>query len=354
MAKSSSARPQPVPLADIGRLPRRQRGAALLLALLLAVMIGLNFFISGLSSTAARLSSEQRTLAALALAREALISRAVADNNRPGSLPCPDTDNDGAENSVAGNCSSYIGRLPYKSLRMDNPLDGSGETLWYVLSSALRDNAAAQPINSQTATGLTLDGRADMAAIVFSPGPPLSGQAGRPSNNRSDYLDGTNAITGSAFISTPLSDTFNDKTLGISREELFRPVAMRVLSEIRGPDDSGGEGSPPSYGLRRYQLDNGVFPDADSDAMADGWSNASAVTGKLPWRNMTSPATPTPPPASPVNPSVLEAVAEGWLTANGWLPLVSYEILTTPTYHVRLTLNGMSITVRPCTLQPCP
>lgn len=344
-----------MPPAELRPL-RRQRGAALLLALLLAVLIGLNYFISRLSPTAARLSNEQRTLTALAQAREALIGRAVADNNRPGSLPCPDTDNDGAENSVAGNCSDYIGRLPYKTLRIDNPVDGRGETLWYVLSSALRDHAAAQPINSQTPTGLTLDGRPEIAAIVYSPGLPLAGQAGRPSNTRSDYLDGTNAATANAFISTPVSATFNDQALGITREELFRAVAMRVLAEIRGPDDSGGDGTPPSYGLRRYYADNGVFPDADNDATADGWSNAGAMSGKLPWRNMTLPATATPPPVVMTNPSVFEPTAEGWLTNNNWLSLVGYEKISIPSDLVRLTLAGASINVKPCTppVQPCP
>lgn len=294
----------------------------------------------------------------MAQARDALIGRAVADDNRPGSLPCPDTDNDGAENSIAGNCSSYIGRLPYRTLRIDKPVDGSGETLWYALSPALRDNPAASPINHQTSTGLTLDGRTEIAAIVFAPGPPLAAQNGRPSNTRSDYLDETNASTANAFVSGPTSPTFNDQTLGITREELFRAVAMRVLGEIRGPDDGGGNGTPPSYGLRRYYADNGTFPDADSDLlMPDGWSNLNATNGKLPWRNMTSPATPTPPPVTlPANPSVFEATAEGWLTANNWLPLIGYEKISGPGDLVRLTLAGVSITVKPCTppVQPCP
>lgn len=333
-----------------------QRGAALLLALLLAVLIGLNLFISQISPTEARLSKEQRTITALAQAREALIGRAVADNNRPGSLPCPDTDNDGVENATVGNCTNYIGRLPYKTLRISNPIDGDGETLWYVLSSALRDNSAAEPINSMTPTGLMLDGRTEIAAIVFSPGPPLTSQVGRPSNNRSDYLDGTNASTTNTFISSPASPIFNDQALGITRDELFRAVVMRVLAEIRGPDVSGGDGTPPSYGLRRYYADNGNFPDADNDPIADGWSNPGALVGKLPWRNMTSPATATPPPSVAANPSLLEAAAEGWLTNNNWLSLVGYEIINVPSIQIRLTLGGTSISVKPCTppVQPCP
>ncbi|MCP5269453.1 MAG: hypothetical protein H6943_10540 [Zoogloeaceae bacterium] len=337
---------------------RHQQGAALLLALLLVVIVGLSIFVAQLSPAAAKFAIEQRTQAALAQAKEALIGRAAADNNRPGSLPCPDTDNDGFENGVAGNCTAYIGRLPYKTLRLDALRDGNGELLWYAMSSALRDNTAAQPINTLTVTGLSLDAQANMAAILFAPGQPLSGQNGRPGNNRSDYLDGTNAITANAFVSGPQSDTFNDSVLGIGRDELFRTVAKRVLAEIGGPDVSGAPAnSPPDFGLRRYHADNGnIFPDADTDN--DGWSNPGAMTGKLPWRNMTLPATPTPPPASPLNPSVFEATAEGWLTANGWLPLVNYSILTVPTYQATLTLNGVSITVKPCAplplSQPCP
>lgn len=326
------------------------------MSLLLVVMVGLSYFVSRLSPTAARLDTERRTFTALAQARDGLIGRAVADNNRPGSLPCPDTDNDGMENSVAGNCSSYIGRFPYKTLRLDKLVDGSGETLWYTLSAALRDNSSAEPINSQTPTNLKLDGRTEIAAIVFAPGAPLDSQTGRPSNARSDYLDGANATTANEFISTPASATFNDLAFGVTRDELFRAVAMRVLAEARGPDDSGGDGNPPSYGLRRYYNDNGVFPDADSDATPDGWSNPGATNGKLPWRNMTSPATPTPPPTVPANPSVFEATAEGWLTNNNWLSLIGYEKISVPSDLVRLTLAGASINVKPCTppLQPCP
>lgn len=337
--------------------PRQQSGAALMLALLLGVMIVLSYFVSRLSPTAAKLSTEQRTFAAMAQAREALIGRAVADDNRPGSLPCPDTDNDGVENPFTGtHCPNYIGRLPYKTLRIDKPVDGSGETLWYALSSSFRDHPNAQPINPQNPTGLTLDGRVEIVAIIFAPGPPLATQTGRPSNTRSDYLDGTNASDPNSFVSTPVSPTFNDRTLGITRDELFRAVAMRILAEVRGPDDSGGDGNPPSYGLRRYYADNGVFPDADSDATPDGWSNLGATNGKLPWRNMTSPATPTPPPTVPANPSVFEATAEGWLTNNNWLSLIGYEKINVPSDLVRLTLAGASINVKPCTppIQPCP
>jgi len=42
------------------------------------------------------IKAENRTRNALEQARQALIGRAVADATRPGSLPCPDTNDDGS------------------------------------------------------------------------------------------------------------------------------------------------------------------------------------------------------------------------------------------------------------------
>src|ERR1700675_860066 len=123
------------------RIVARQKGFALMLLLLLVgAGVGAALF-SFLSSSRLGLERDQKTTAALAQAKDALIGRAASDNNRPGSLPCPDTNNDGsAELFVGNNCPSYIGRLPWRTLGLPDLRDSSGERLWYALSSTLRDH----------------------------------------------------------------------------------------------------------------------------------------------------------------------------------------------------------------------
>ena len=130
---------------------RSQRGQAAFLVVMLFGLAAALLVYGMVDTTSAALRRDRDTAAAFAQAKQALIGRAVADDNRPGSLPCPDTDNDGsAETFVGADCPSYIGRLPWRTLGLPDLRDASGERLWYVLSPRFRDNSAAEPINSDT------------------------------------------------------------------------------------------------------------------------------------------------------------------------------------------------------------
>lgn len=244
-------------------LPRRpadgERGAALI-AMLLAFLLAGSYFLlreaNGVPSTSQRAA---KTAAALAQAKEALIARAVTDNTRPGSLPCPDLlTNAPSLNNIPGDgkadlipfgqeqCPSDVGWLPWRTLDLPDPRDTAGERLWYALSSTLRDHASAQPINSDTATTLTLDGAGHIAALVFAPGAPLAGQS-RPSNGVTDYLDGSNNNGDSAYVSGPTSDTFNDVAMPLTRRELMQALERRVAKEALNHLDA-------------YRIANGVYP----------------------------------------------------------------------------------------------
>lgn len=207
----------------------RQRGAALLVFMLIFFMASMSLILLQTGALHARTRADQTTSAALAQAKEALIGRAAADNNRPGSLPCPAGSDDGIAELLSGNaCPSYVGRLPWRTLNSPRLLDGNGSTLWYVLAQALRDDDSAAPINPTTALGLSLDGATNIAAVVFSGGPPIAGQNGRPSNDVDDYLDGANK-DGGPYVSGPISSTFNDKTIAVSHDQLFGIVNRRIL-----------------------------------------------------------------------------------------------------------------------------
>ncbi len=165
-------------------LPQRQRGQ---LVLGLLVILGLAFAMAFYTFVGPKGSTVERdkiTAAALAQAKEGLIGYAVSNSNRPGVLPCPDTNNNGTSEGLSGNeCPSYIGRLPWKTLGLPQLRDGSGELLWYAFSRNFRNDSSAQPINTDTkgsltvysnTTGTTIASQA--AAVIFAPGAVLGTQ----------------------------------------------------------------------------------------------------------------------------------------------------------------------------------
>src|SRR5688572_16802996 len=163
---------QPQPQRALG--PARQRGQAMLLTVLL-LAVGVAGLVYTLATPARfSLAADATTSAALAQAKVALIGRAALDQTIPGSLPCPDTDNDGSAELFAGNdCPSYVGRLPWRTLGLPDLRDGNGERLWYALSPNFRDHSTGGALNSSTAGTLSVAGTqpaAGLAAIVFAPG----------------------------------------------------------------------------------------------------------------------------------------------------------------------------------------
>src|SRR5688572_11728711 len=188
---------QPQPQRALG--PARQRGQAMLLTVLL-LAVGVAGLVYTLATPARfSLAADATTSAVLAQAKVALIGRAALDQTIPGSLPCPDTDNDGSAELFAGNdCPSYVGRLPWRTLGLPDLRDGNGERLWYALSPSFRDHTSASPLNSDTAGQLTITGMApasNVIAIVFAPGALVGAQLrdAANQNNVAHYLEGENA-----------------------------------------------------------------------------------------------------------------------------------------------------------------
>jgi type II secretory pathway pseudopilin PulG len=248
--------------------PPRQRGQAMMFVAVL-LLVGVFALIFTLADPANRtIESDKKTAAALALAKEALIGRAAADDNRPGSLPCPDLEtnivgtnvpNDGIADLLAGNdCPSYIGRLPWRTLGLPDLRDGDGERLWYALSTTFRDDTSAQPINSDTAGQLTITGTTpdtSIIAIVFSPGAVVGSQVRDVANENAvaNYLENGNetGIATNTFVSGQAASDFNDRLLAITSDALFPLVEMRVIREIR-------------QSLLNYRTANGYYPYASS------------------------------------------------------------------------------------------
>ena len=289
----------------------------MLVLLLIGVAVSTVLF-SYVKSSAQTIDRDKSTAAALAQAKDALIGRAVTDDNRPGSLPCPDTDNDGSAELFVGNkCPSYIGRLPWRTLGLPDLRDSSGERLWYALSSTLRDHVSAQPINSDTPGLLTIVGTSpatNVVAIVFAPGPVLGTQIRGVANenNLVNYLEGENANGDNIYTMGMTSDSFNDRLLAITSDALFQVVEYRVAREIRA-------------NLAAYFAANNYYPFASNY----GDTIFNCVPGLRRGR--------LPRPSSPYNISRVTgcplladwtgpAQPPAWFTANDWHELTYYTV----------------------------
>jgi hypothetical protein len=280
---------------------KQQRGAMLIMLMFIIALLMSAYLLQNLNPASLKLTREQKTHAALSEAKAVLIGRAIMDQNRPGSLPCPDADNNGSADFLAGNhCKPYIGRFPWRTLGIHPLQDGHGEPLWYTLSTNYRDDDSAI-VNSSIAGTLSVDTRNDIVAIIFSVGAPLAGQVGRPSKNHFDYLEGENADADTTF-SNIQSSSQNDRLIIVSRSELMQQVEKRVLGDA-------------ANALQKYFANpaHAYFPYAtlENNGMCDS-------------HLLTSGFVPVPYPQDCPVSSLPDIGA--WFKDNGWMSLMRYEV----------------------------
>jgi hypothetical protein len=223
-----------------------------MIALVAILIMGASaVLVHSLSAAGARAERERLTTHALAQAKAALVARAVTDMNRPGSLPCPDTNDDGSAELLAGTaCPSYIGRLPWRTLDLPDLRDASGERLWYLLSPSHRDHTSAQPINSDTIASISVAGTqpaTGVIALVIAPGATLQRSDGAAQTRSCPGVDCTNpvnyfeidagidnATAGTTFTVSTAEETlsFNDRYLPVLRDDIMPLVEKRAGREI--------------------------------------------------------------------------------------------------------------------------
>lgn len=238
---------------------RRQHGHFILLTLLLIVLLASGDLYIGFQYRYAGMNENTKTDQALALAKDALIAYASgrSTTNRPGELPCPDTNNDGQSDPPCDSTGSQIiGRLPWRTLRTAELLDGSGERLWYSVSNKFKNDSPSEPLNSNTQGQLTVTGTSpadSVIAVVFAPGPALAGQSRTAPNlnNVTQYLEGENANFDVTFTTAEKSTAFNDRLIALTPSTFFPQIEMRVTREARSI-------------LKQYYADWGFYPVAYS------------------------------------------------------------------------------------------
>lgn len=257
---------------------QHQRGFILIgLTVVLVVAAGLTLLQRANRINASALERDAKTTAALLAARDALLARAVLDDNRPGSLRCPAIDNNG-NSPFASPCPSYSGWFPWRTVDLPDLRDASGTELWYVLAPSFRDGSigGTPALNSSSLAPLSLDGQADIVALIIAPGGALSGQ-NRQSNNLADYLDDLNGNPATSnrdgdhhYFSGPPSPSFNDRIIALTKATLLDALAMRVLGEIR-------------YAVSAAAPPGSPLPEADTDS--DGLPDSGAVSGHFPYKD---------------------------------------------------------------------
>jgi hypothetical protein len=181
---------------------------------------------------------------------------------RPGDLPCPDLNNDGEAELSCNNETRQLGRFPWKTLGLNDLRDGSGESLWYAVSTNYKNSPRTGTLNSQTLGTITLKNTGGhlihdatnatgLVALLIAPNDPLLRadklQQNRLSNNHNNpqhYLDNAFGEDNANFTENDLNGfisgvikqnetvVVNDVILPITREQMNAAIEPRVLAEV--------------------------------------------------------------------------------------------------------------------------
>lgn len=320
--------------SKLNSIPRRfEQGGYAMLGIIAAVGIAATaVVVTSLSATAMRNEQGRKDSNALALAKQALIASAASSNTRPGSLPCPDIDNDGLADHIANDpaaaCTSSIGRLPWQTLGLPDLRDATGERLWYALSANFQE-IAVNRINAGTIGQLTVhegeNNTTGVVAVVAAPGLAVGSQrrSANHVNNYEHYLESYSENT--LTLNVLAHDTaHNDQMSVITPADIFSLVQRRVVKEVQ-------------VSLQNYYLAAAPYKmpyPAHTEVINDG--------------NYTYPMTVASPPFSA---SVLSGYIPSddaslalppWFSANLWNRVLNYSV------DVNCVASGVAAAAGPC------
>jgi len=335
-----STKASPFPLSRRPRIiltsRRRSAGYGGIAIIAILGIVAATVTVTSLNASALRNDQDRKTTYALAQAKQALIGRAASDGSRPGSLPCPDVNNDGLvtmnEDYVGSACVSYVGRLPWKYLGMPDLRDADGERLWYAVSPNFRDLGTVV-VNGGTMGTLDVAGNmavADAAAIVFAAGTSVGNQnrSGANVNAAAQFLDGANGAANAhvaGFQSQAPTTTFNDRMLAVMPTEITSATGVRVTREISAAFDA------------YLSAGSATLPWAASPSNLDCQSSSKKATSCTAQTGLTTGIVPAFPastyPASPAAPTETEQAylngplgPNGWFQKNDWRQWVAYTV----------------------------
>lgn len=318
----------------------RQRGAALMVMLVIMIMGIAAVLMNSLGTARLTNARQETTSGALAQAKEALISYAISYGDTHaaqvhGYLPCPDIDgkdlsSNPAEGSAKLSCGSKnvssIGRLPWKTLELPPLRDGDGECLWYAISGTYKNNPKTDLMNWDNdglfeildANGATV--ARNVVAVVFAPSVALDSQDRTPDGNAplcggnytagnhldSDATINNAAVSGSANAISQfrlgVSAQINDRMIFITRDDIFNAIMRRAdfVDPARSPlrlmtqkaaeclADYGRRNSAGSSD-KRLPWSGWLWPSATDYLTDSNYDDEDGrLSGRLPYRVNTS------------------------------------------------------------------
>jgi hypothetical protein len=241
-----------------------QRGLAMLALVAMLVMGSLYWLMGGLAQPANRTAAKRAQNAkVLQDAKTALVgfvamkaatppNPLTIPNDNPGSLPCPEALGDVGdpvnEGRTAPSCTlPAVGRLPWRTLGIEKPLDAAAEPLWYIVSPGwAKPNPGGNTIiNSNTAGQITVDG-IEAVAVIIAPGERLNIPASAncvarnqarsvpsPAIDFRDYLDCQNATPADlTFTSSDPVGPFNDQVLAVTPADVLPVIEAAVAKRF--------------------------------------------------------------------------------------------------------------------------
>ena len=335
----------------------KQRGAVLMVMLVIMIIGAVTIFVMSLNSSALQLERDKVTADALAKAKEALIGDTVAQSpvSSAGYLRLPDlgfgiggvpAEGSSAPN-FSGNNTDYlvIGKAPWKTLGISPSRDGQGECPWYIVSGRFKNNPQTNALNWDTLGQIdVIDGNgnaiaSNIAALLVAPGTPLDGQNRALSDpaytqcggnydarnyldsyNSSDAVSGAvNYFTGSTnnrvalntnnkrFVMTN-NNHYNDQFLFVTTDDIFRPIIRRsdffaqITALMNDPyfqnvSITGSKGTS-SITISNNKC-NGFLP--PNQAFCANWLEMLLLTQLTPASNITITTNSVPASVGPCN-----------------------------------------------------
>lgn len=305
-----------------------QSGIALLALLALLGLAAALFVVAIAGGVTRKNETNERSAAALAQAKEALIGYAAnyRDSNPDevfGYLPCPDISTTGTEGSAdtsAAGCASkdvtVIGRLPWRTLGLPPLRDGDGECLWYAVSGNFKANVNKTDLMNWDTNGLieivapdgtnfvaggsgvTANPTRRAAAVIFAAGAILPGQDRAPPGTSPPQICGGN-YAAAAYLDTDVSSMINNATAASgSANTLSRFIAAADSALTPATDDSFNDrlvfiAPGEIFAARAEKRDDflpylndevsGMLRRAADCIAAYGNANSSSSDRRLPW-----------------------------------------------------------------------
>jgi hypothetical protein len=258
-----------------------QSGAALLLFLLVFLALSISLIAYSTNPDSIEVAREQKTFQAMAMAKKAVLAHAAtfrADNiyPRPGELPQPDTDQDGASDTMGGS-NPLIGWFPWKTLETEELTDASGSHLWYAVSADFYNRSGTashnEPLINPASIGqlnFGAENNVRAAVLIIAPGSVLPDQSRSAADADADaviqqYLEGENSnIVNLDRFTGIQTANMNDRIMVITVDEIMRIATRNVMFAAQDA-------------LVEYFNAKGFFPYAEFDTHCD-----SGTYGPLP------------------------------------------------------------------------